>query len=104
MRPWRAANTGVGREAEQQSPNRQLVVMGWTGIAGSLRPPADVTVTLHSHPFPFHLGIGGQMAFWGADSTSKERKVTPCSEKVLLSPETKRQQKKKGWRWGGGWR
>lgn len=104
VRPQRAADTGVGRDAEQQSPDRQLVVMGWTGIAGSLWPPADVTVTLCSHPFPFHLGTGGQMAFWGPDSNSKEKKVRPCSEKVSLSPESKRQRKKKGWRWGGGWR
>lgn len=66
VRPQRAADTGVGRDTEQQSPDRQLVVMGWTGIAGSLRPLADVTVTLRSHPFPFHLGKGGQMAFLGS--------------------------------------
>lgn len=78
--------------------------MGWAGIDGSLQPLTDVTVTLHSHPFPFYLERGGQVAFWGADTTSKERKVRPCGEKVLLSPETERQQKKKGWRWGRGWR
>lgn len=104
MRPQRAASAGVGKDTKRQSPNKQLVVMGWAGIAVSLQPPADATVTLCSHPSLFHLGRGGQAAFRGADSTSKEGKVRPCGEKVPLSSETKRQQKKKGWRWGGGWR
>lgn len=86
VRPQRAANTGVGRDTRRQCLNRQLVVMGWAGINGSLWPPADITVTRRSHLFPFHLGRGGQAAFWGADSTSRERKVKPCSVKVSLSP------------------
>lgn len=43
VRPQRAANAGTGRDTKHQSPNR-LVVMGWTGITGSLQPLADVNI------------------------------------------------------------
>lgn len=45
---------------------------------------------------PFTWEERVQADFWGADGISRERKVRPCSEKVSLSPETKRRQKKKG--------
>ena len=44
MKSSRAADTGVDRDAKWQSPKRQLVVMGWAGIAGSLWPPVDVAI------------------------------------------------------------
>lgn len=37
IHPHRAAKSGLDRDAEQQDLNRHLVVMGWTGIAGSPR-------------------------------------------------------------------